>query len=302
MVGCCVGAGTQDETFDLQWPILPCPRGHALAHEPQLPSSHTCDMCWEHIHGDDYRCEICDFVAHPDCVEIREKLEVFFHSHPLHLLVRNYYQDDVDAMCYICKELLQHSDWVYRCERCDLDVHALCAKYVREKLRNRIHRHPLTLTEYLPQRSLACKCCNGDVRTNTWRYTCTEKWCFDLHPHCSTVIGSPLCIFDSSHRLRLEVRDQRGFHCSRCGALGLSWFYHCGDCDVDIHLDCLHDMEEVEDDWIEACERFMLEYATKDEHAKMNTITQLLEKLRGGDALQASSSSTGSPPRGMMQR
>ncbi|KAG0577391.1 hypothetical protein KC19_5G152800 [Ceratodon purpureus] len=284
--------------FDLQLPILLCGCGRALEPLPQSlyrSGRFICNICWEEGQEEVYHCENCQFDAHPECAMVKEQVEVFFHDHPLHLLVKNYYNERSDATCYFCKESVQGSDWVYWCEECDLDVHALCAKYPKEKPRAAFHYHSLTLRQYLPLTNLSCACCDGEVRTNSWRYTCVERWCaYDVHPNCTILATAPLCMFDGSHRLDL-VKYPSGFHCSKCGSLGVSCFYHCEQCNVDIHLECLDNVVDHEGCRIKAYEEFIQEYGTEAKPFGINMITELLEKFYGRDSLDGSLSSTSSP-------
>ncbi|KAG0615893.1 hypothetical protein M758_5G073800 [Ceratodon purpureus] len=248
------------------------------------------------VYGEVYHCEICHFDAHVDCAKIMDKVEVSFHDHPLHLLIQNYYDDNFDATCNFCKELVQGSEWVYRCEQCNFNLHAFCTKYPVEMNSTGVHahhEHSLTLAQSPPDKSLFCTCCNGNL--NGYLYTCVQKWCaFELHPCCTLLSLDPPCVFDSWHRLSLICKS-RAFHCGKCSELGFSWFYHCAHCDVDIHLNCSEDKEE-EHDWNGAYEKYILEYETKDAYNKMVMINELLEKLLVNDTLEASLSSRTTPP------
>ncbi|KAG0616848.1 hypothetical protein M758_5G145700 [Ceratodon purpureus] len=282
-------AEDEDMAFDLQLPILLCGCGRALEPLPQSlyrSGRFICNICWEEGQEEVYHCENCQFDAHPECAMVKEQVEVFFHDHPLHLLVKNYYNERSDATCYFCKESVQGSDWVYWCEECDLDVHALCAKYPKEKPRAAFHYHSLTLRQYLPLTNLSCACCDGEVRTNSWRYTCVERWCaYDVHPNCTILATAPLCMFDGSHRLDL-VKYPSGFHCSKCGSLGFSCFYHCEQCNVDIHLECLDNVVDhegcrtkaYEDIFVETAERIAKRMTTKAWRMKLNA--KFLEMLK----------------------
>ncbi|KAG0566741.1 hypothetical protein KC19_7G084300 [Ceratodon purpureus] len=284
--------------------IIPCTCGRALELLPQPPSRYTCwrcDICWEDWEDGDgkvFHCETCQFDTHFNCAKIKNKVSVFFHHHPLHLLIRNYYKNNPDSICRFCEESTQDCDWVYRCEECDFDVHALCTKYHREKQCGTIHPHLLKLIQCPPHKSFECARCNDEIVQHTWRYSCTFQSCaFHLHPKCITLTVAPFCIFDCSHRLSL-VMDQEGFACARCGALGISWFYQCKVCDVAIHPDCVDDiLDEEKANWIGAYEKFMLENGSKDDHSKASMILELLDKLPFSDDLDTSSStSSKSPP------
>lgn len=279
--------------------IIPCSCGRPLELLPKpRPSMYglpICDVCWEDVDGKDYCCKTCIFDTHPDCVEIEDTVNVYFHHHPLHLLVRNYYNDDPDAICRLCEESLQRSEWIYRCDQCDFDAHALCTKYPKRRINYRVHPHVLTMIQCHPRKTILCTCCNGEIRGHSWRYKCIQKSCaFDLHPLCTTLSWDPFCIFDKSHRLSL-INQERNFQCGRCGERGFSWFYHCKQCNVDIHLDCMDDVEGETNDWNGAYEKFMTEYEKKDDHTKMDMVTKLLDKVLVINTLEGSSSSSSRP-------
>ncbi|KAG0577406.1 hypothetical protein KC19_5G154000 [Ceratodon purpureus] len=284
---------------DGELPILACTAGHALEFLPQVPSSSEgryCNLCIEDIVDEHYQCRACDFDAHSHCSRLEIEVNVFFHKHPLQLLIRSYYNGDPDAVCSFCEESLQHSEWVYRCEQCDFDVHAHCTKHLEEIMREYYHQHPLTLIQCPPGKCLTCAWCNGEVRGNSWRYTCTERPCIlDAHPSCVVNSFGPLCVFDKGHRLSI-ISEKGGFYCGRCGGFGYSWYYHCNSCDVNIHLDCAYDMEE-EENWIEVYEQFKAQYMTMGDLSQISvdTISRLLDELRVSDSLGGSSLSASGP-------
>ncbi|KAG0616923.1 hypothetical protein M758_5G152000 [Ceratodon purpureus] len=297
--------GVEDETIDDYAAILQCTHNHALELLPQQPSIYKnggrCDMCWKTINGNVYHCETCHFDAHSYCAKINDKVKASFHDHYLHLLVQNYYSDEPDAICCLCEESLQESEWVYRCEECDFDVHAMCAKLTRDRLYKAVHPHTVTLIQCPPSKSLVCTRCNGEIKGRTWRYTCGRKTCaFNLHPLCTVRPADPLCIFDTSHRLSLN-REQRTFHCSRCGAQGFSWSYHCSTCDVDIHPDCVDAIYGDRGGWIKDYEKLVMEIGSKDIHTKISMISELLDKVPVNDSPEASSSSVSMTPQVTMR-
>ncbi|KAG0616854.1 hypothetical protein M758_5G146100 [Ceratodon purpureus] len=290
---------------DGELPILACTAGHALEVLPQVPSDKNwlyCSLCWEDIVDEHYHCRACDFDVHSHCSRLEIEVHVCFHKHPLQLLIRNYYNGDPDAVCCFCEESLQHSEWVYRCEQCDFDVHALCTKCPEEITQGYHHEHRLTLIQCPPGKCLSCARCNGEVRGSTWRYTCTERLCtYDLHSACVRIGNEPLCVFDNAHWLSYS-NEERGFYCGRCGGFGDSCYYHCDSCDVNIHLDCLSDIE-IKENWIEVYEQFIWQYwgpysdMTTGDHTQISvdTISRLLDELRVSDSLGGSSLSTSVP-------
>lgn len=237
---------------------------------------------------------------HPECAQIKETVDVFFHHHSLHLLVRNY-DNNPDAICRFCEEPIQDCEWVYRCEQCDFDVHAICTKFPKERTWGFMHPHVVTLTQCPPHQSFSCTRCNGAVKAYTWRYTCTLKSCeVDIHPLCTILPCNPLCAFDNlddPHQISVKT-NEGSFKCGRCGQLGFSWSYRCNLCNVDIHPDCLDNMDEEIGKWNEAYEKFIIEDGSKDYHFKMSMISELLDELPINSAFEGRSSSTSKPPQG----
>ncbi|KAG0616863.1 hypothetical protein M758_5G147000 [Ceratodon purpureus] len=274
---------------DGELPILACTADHTLEFLPQVPSGTNgryCNLRFEDIVDEHYQCRACDFDAHSHCSRLEIEVNVFFHKHPLQLLIRNYYNGKSDAICCFCEESLQHSEWVYRCEQCDFDVHAYCTKHPEEIMLKSHHQHRLTLIQCPPRKCLTCAWCNGEVRGNSWRYTCTERLCtVDVHPSCVVTFNGPRCVFNKRHRLSLTSK-KGAFYCGSCGGLGYSWYFHCDGCDVNIHLDCAYDLEE-EDNWIEVYEQFKAQYMTKGDltQISVDTISRLLDELRVSDSL-----------------
>jgi hypothetical protein len=249
-------------------------------------------MCQNLIDEESYHCETCQFDAHPQCVEIKDEVEVFFHDHTLHLLLQNYYKDKPNSICCFCEESLQESEWVYRCEQCDFDVHALCTKFPREIKGRYLHDHLLTMRQCLPRKSLQCHQCNGEIKEYTWYYGCWKQACtLTIHPLCTILPKKPPCVFDITHRLKL-INERKSFYCSKCGALGFSWSYSCdSDCNVDIHPDCVDYMGEEKWNWNGAFERFLMENESKSNRTKMKMLLELFNEMPICDALEATSSS-----------
>jgi hypothetical protein len=304
----------QDEIYDLNEierndlaSTIPCVCGRSLKFLPHIgdileydTSEFQCNICSKNGDGEVYHCDTCEFDAHRDCAEIKEKVNVFFHADPLHLLVQNYYDNNPDVICDFCEESLQGSEWVYNCKQCNFNVHALCTKHPWKVNRFEVHLHPLTLVQPPLRKTASCKCCNGHFKG--YRYTCTQKRCsYDLHPFCIILPRSPPCIFDGLHRLDLHRHNPRGFDCGRCGTPGLPWFYHCDHCGGDVHVGCVNDMEEEEENWNGAYEKFMLEYESKANHEKMDMIGKLLDIMLLCSSLETSSSSSSRPPPGICQ-
>ena len=250
---------------------------------------YDCDICRTRTGGEVYHCENCQFDGHRDCVEIKDDLNVFFHAHPLHLLVQYYYDNNPQITCDFCGESLQGSEWAYNCKPCNFNVHALCTKHPQKM--KMFHSHVITLVQSPIHRNTLCKFCNGKLKG--YHYTCTQRQCsYDFHPLCTILSWTaPNCVFDSSHRLSI-LNHQCSFHCSRCGAPGFSGHYHCKNCDVDLHLDCANDLEAEGCDFNGAYEQFVLEYENTADQKKLDMISEVLDMLLHSSGLETISSSS----------
>lgn len=289
----------EDEAINEVVAIITCAVGHELELLPQPRfTTGLCDVCREDLQGSIYHCDICHFDAHQNCAGIKVKVNVFFHHHSLHLLVQNYYSNAPDTTCRVCEESVQDSKWVYRCERCDFDVHAICTKQSSRRMLKKFHSHPLVLTQCPPRKSLSCRRCNDSIKGYSWRYICVDtiRCGFDLHPLCGIYPVDPFCIFNNSHRLSL-LKSKDNFSCARCGAPGISWSYYCKGCEVHIHPDCVDGMDhEKTGNWNAAYEKLMIEKGSQDDDTKMNMVLELMDNLPFNGTLDASSSSRPSPP------
>ena len=240
---------------------------------------------------------------------------MFFHAHPLKLEDQDYLMEKSSDMCGFCEESMEGSAWGYSCEQCNFYVHSLCTKYPKSLTHDcffvppRLEQTPDAKS--LPQPSkpkLLCRLCNGgDLGRYCYNRTLVGLGVF--HPFCA-ILGAyePVCIHDSSHRLNLVFRRisfSRDFYRNRCGEVGLSAAYHCDHCNVDIHMGCLNVMEDEEVKWIEAYVKFMAEYGAKDYRTKLDMIlaadmiSELLDIMLVGNALEEGSSSSSRPQRGI---
>jgi serine/threonine protein kinase len=277
--------------------VSSCAFGHTLQFLPESRCDSTtqfiCGFCQNQGYGEIYHCQTCKSDIHTACAENKDVVKVFFHEDPLHLLIQNHSLGDSDAICGFCDESLEaNSEWVYRCELCKYDVHALCTKYSR-KIIHSTHPHELTLVRYavrkrlVSNQSLFCKGCKGDLKG--YYYTCSKKSCdYNLHPFCAILPTSLPCLFDSSHRLSLDTEPRpfqpfQPFQCGKCATSGNSWLYHCDQCLTDIHLECIEDMKEEEliDDWEKLYDESMAGYYNKDAAAKVIIFSKLLDRLLG---------------------
>ncbi|XP_077246166.1 uncharacterized protein LOC143886070 [Tasmannia lanceolata] len=101
------------------------------------------------------------------------------------------------------------------------------------------HQHPLELTTF--QQTHITNLCSGcKLKLSGWLYTCYQCNYF-LHASCSQMpqlINHPA---DPNHALSLfpyPAYPEGYFHCDACGRTGDGFAYHCGPCNLDIHILC----------------------------------------------------------------
>lgn len=201
--------------------------------------SFICDLCCKIGEGPTYHCKTCKYDLHPQCCALQPTLRSCAHPHPLTLHPSNSIRK---KSCDACRNPLTDSEWSYRCELCDFDVHAGCAK-LRQKIQTSFHPYPLKLLQKspYPPRHLQCDLCDERMPTHGWVYHCTNCK-FDLHPSCALIPREPLC--SAVHPHRLKTYTYRTYHgksyvCAVCLEFGGDLGFRCVPCDFNIHPKCL---------------------------------------------------------------
>ncbi|KGN54285.1 uncharacterized protein LOC101203482 [Cucumis sativus] len=103
---------------------------HLLALDFQIRTlvDRCCDICHDPVHGLVYRCNDCDFNAHPLCTQLPQELRHVIHdNHPLNLQKLRF------GCCVVCRKDCS-SLWVYGCKVCGLYIHLDCLSEPNESL------------------------------------------------------------------------------------------------------------------------------------------------------------------------
>ena len=113
-----------------------CHPEHPLVFNQDDRSGNSCYGCNKQILGPSYSCKKCNArYHHKSCVEL--PLRLHHPLHPIHPLILV----DQKSKCEICKE--HHWEYIYRCYRCDFNLHVKCAS-LSPTLEAEFHDHPLT--------------------------------------------------------------------------------------------------------------------------------------------------------------
>lgn len=204
----------------------------------------VCDLCFKLGEGPTYHCKTCKYDLHPQCCTLQATLRSCAHPHPLTLVSTSLQAGNTKKKksCDACRNALADCEWSYRCELCDFDVHAGCAK-LRDKIRTGFHPFPLKLLQKspYPPRHLQCDLCDERMPTHAWLYHCTNCK-FDLHPSCALLPPDPLCSAVHPHRLTTRVYPTfhgKSYVCAVCLEFGGDLGFCCDPCDFNIHPKCL---------------------------------------------------------------
>uniref|UniRef100_A0A0D9X1D7 Phorbol-ester/DAG-type domain-containing protein n=1 Tax=Leersia perrieri TaxID=77586 RepID=A0A0D9X1D7_9ORYZ len=147
-------------------------------------STKICDICHAKLSGlVGYRCNDCDFDIHEACADYFKETVSFF-AHPWHTLTLSRIPDGtIKWSCNICRESCPPGMLVYRCIKCNFDVHPLCT-LLPQTIRSPLHpKHDLNM---VPGSGRCSGCCKD---LNIWHYRC--GFClYKSHIGCA-VSGTP---------------------------------------------------------------------------------------------------------------
>jgi hypothetical protein len=160
----------------------------------------------------------------------------FLHPHPLTL------EPNHEFGCYAC-DSKQREGFVFRCQKCDFNIHLECTFISKEDQRRMVytHQHPLMRFINVPKDRILChfcgKCCSEPT------YACFPCNLF-LHPSCNDP-GFPREIEHFYHTcpLSLYTYNPDEFYSRRCRACyqplqPRTFYYGCVRCGFEMHLDC----------------------------------------------------------------
>ncbi|KAL1210016.1 Protein VACUOLELESS GAMETOPHYTES [Cardamine amara subsp. amara] len=162
------------------------------------------------------------------------QVQHFTHIHPL-TKVEGY----GEFMCGGCKTYGFGS--TYRCTLCDYNLHDQCAT-CPPTLHSFMHpHHELRLVfkgpEQTHQDKRMCNICDESVEG--LYYQC-EPCGFDVHPICSQLPQRVSHVHHLDHLLELSHQPGGSNTCMVCRRTIRSWRYKCGQCRLDVHMECVH--------------------------------------------------------------
>ncbi|KAE8712442.1 Importin subunit alpha-2 [Hibiscus syriacus] len=235
---------------------------HHFSHQHMLffcyyndPIKETrCRICELPIFGPAYFCHLsCYFIVHESCFRLPQKIQVPFHLN--HMLVIQQPWEHSNPQCYACPLNISSDDFAYSCEDCQLNLHPICANYLKRPLKCESHLDDLYYfgTDYqlLCAKSspswethFACHKC-GNICKGEPFYRCLEC-SINFHLKCvpapNTVKSKyhlhPLTLTDS-----LVEDDSGKYYCDFCEEERnpKDHVYYCKECDGQTiaHIECV---------------------------------------------------------------
>ncbi|VVB02548.1 unnamed protein product [Arabis nemorensis] len=127
----------------------------------------------------------------------------------------------------------------YRCVSCDYDLHDHCATCPPTLLSFMHPQHQLRLVFRRPDQGLQirrmCDICDESVEG--LYYHC-EPCDFDIHPLCTRLPQHVTYVPHPAHHLELSHSGASNT-CEVCLRTIQSWRYKCGQCRLDVHMECV---------------------------------------------------------------
>ncbi|XP_039071586.1 uncharacterized protein LOC120218752 [Hibiscus syriacus] len=98
-----------------------------------------CAICELPILGPAYFCpnQNSSYILHESCLRLPQKIQVPFHLK--HMLVIQKSRKYSDTPCYACPLSIESYNFAYNCEDCQLDLHPICANYLKRPLKCESH-------------------------------------------------------------------------------------------------------------------------------------------------------------------
>ncbi|XP_012434336.1 uncharacterized protein LOC105761158 [Gossypium raimondii] len=214
-----------------------------------------CNICRLQILGPAYFCpESCTYILHESCLRLPQKIRVPFH--PNHMLVGRLLP--TRQRCYACTLELLSDDFVYSCEHCDFNLHAICANSLRRPLKCEFHlnvlyyfgRNHKSLFDSIWRGNFHCAVCDGSYEEEPF-YRCL-KCDIKFHLKCVRIPYTvkskyhihPLILKDSF------IEDDSGkYYCDFCEEERNpnDDIYYCEECNGQTiaHIECV--LAQVED-------------------------------------------------------
>ncbi|GLT41189.1 hypothetical protein SLA2020_152720 [Shorea laevis] len=210
-----------------------------FAHEHNLIFSdrgikdgQSCEGCMRPIATSFYYCEDCDFFIHEGCARLLKKVRHWTSKYSMELL---FY---VIFRCTYC--WLWNSGFGYKCDKYNRTMCIRCHEILDSCTVDR-HEHPLFFDHKYKGN---CHGCGYDFNF-TGSFRCKDKKCkFAIDYKCLVLPNTARYKYDDNHPLTLTFHDdhhQSQCYCDICeeDRDPNRWFYHCADCDVSAHPDCV---------------------------------------------------------------
>ncbi|XVF51810.1 hypothetical protein PTKIN_Ptkin04bG0214300 [Pterospermum kingtungense] len=227
----------------------------ALRESMELVSEVRCGACLENCLGPCFVCERCDFYLHRQCaLEFPQEIQHPFH--PLHPLTLSPLPPDADRdtfQCPACRGDGDRSLLLYRCNKCDFNLHARCANPKLTPFLLKYGGHPHFLT-YFDKTSAPffCEICWN--KTQSCFFQCVACQ-FAIHLHClpsapKTIKHKrhlhPLTLTRSPFQFELNTPDDwynsdDEFYCDVCEEKRFKFepVYYCEECKFIAEIRCV---------------------------------------------------------------
>lgn len=233
------------------------PLEFCLGQHERRPGYVVCSGCGDMSSGSFYECKECEIYLDLSCALLKSLVtgwnfkEMLHYSHS-HMLRRSRPGPDARGSCTLCELPLSPSSICYGCVHCYSFFHERCLD-LPIKIQHPVHpRHPLRRLDFT-QNCGDGKYCNAcQLHIDGVPFGCLEC-SFDLHLRCADSLLRGLVHKSHQHMLFYVPNDtsrvltKKG-PCQICMVTNVSstdFYYHCVQCDVNFHFECLEIPESV---------------------------------------------------------
>ncbi|THG13144.1 hypothetical protein TEA_016826 [Camellia sinensis var. sinensis] len=188
-----------------------------------------------------YRCSKCNFTLHECCAKLPSKMKHLIR--PYHLFILNRWQSkypDIPLMCHACE--MSCKGLLPGCVSCDFFNDITCASILLGSIMHNTHPYLLTPSEIAIGICTACH-----KRISGYGLVC-DICNFKLHTQCAVL---PLTVrhrYDKHPFFLRDYGNEDEYYCEICeGEIKPNcWFYHCGDCNQDLHTECIRPVNSLQ--------------------------------------------------------
>ncbi|XWS49140.1 hypothetical protein CRYUN_Cryun13aG0138100 [Craigia yunnanensis] len=224
----------------------------ALRENMDLGSEVRCRACGENCFDPCFVCERCNFFLHRQCAV---ELQIQHHFHPLHPLVLSPLPPNLDhdtIKCPACGGMFDRFMLVYRCAKCDFNLHTDCAKpKLTPFLKYGGHSHFLNFVDKT-RAPFLCRICSDKAQSCFFRCVACQ---FNIHLYCLpsapktikhrchlhplTLTRSPLEFELNSPEEKYNSNDE--FYCDVCEEKRYKFesVYYCEECKFIAEIRCV---------------------------------------------------------------